>query len=62
VDESSDIYWKSYLAICATYFEDGNFQKPVTKLISILPITTSSTGEVLFKKIEEGILSDAEIT
>ena len=60
IDTSSDIHGNTYLAICARFLEHENFDRPVTKLYSILPITVSSTGETLYKMITEDILADEE--
>jgi hypothetical protein len=61
LDESSDIYGNSYLAVSARILELNNLDKTSTKLISIIPMQDSSTGAVLYDKVKSSILLDAEI-
>lgn len=61
VDESSDVYGQSYLAICVRFLEGSDYNKLSTKLISILPRTDSSVGEVLYNKVKREILVDPKI-
>lgn len=61
LDLSSDLYGHSYLAICVRFHEKDNYEKPITKLFSILPITNSSTGEVIFEKLMASIFIEEEI-
>ena len=56
LDSSSDIHGNCYLAVCCKYLEEGNLKAPSSKLITILPLTTSSTGETIFNLIKEKIL------
>jgi len=56
MDASSDVNGHTYLAICAKYLDPENLETPSTKLLSIIPITTSSSGETLYKKIMDEIL------
>jgi len=60
LDASSDAYGYSYLAICARYMELG-YDRTVTKLITILPLTTSSTGKTIFNMIMEKVPTTDEI-
>ena len=57
VDESSDAYGNSYLAICAKYLDDFN-DSMNTKLLSIIPISTSSEGKTIYKKLKDKVLFD----
>jgi len=61
IDASSDIYGSTYLAICAKHIDSKNPDQVLNKLVTILPITTSSTGEVLFEKVTKELLFDEEI-
>ena len=61
LDTSIDSYGSTYLAICARLLEVEDYDKPQMRLISILPITTSSTGETLHKMILENIQIDDEL-
>ena len=61
VDCTSDSHGNEFFAICARYLEEDNVNRPVTKLLSVLPLTTSFTGETLYTKIMEEILYDDEI-
>ena len=61
VDTSSDINGQSFLAVCAKFLEPGNMEKPTTKLISILPIGESSTGESLMELMMNHILAEESI-
>ena len=58
LDGSSDVFGKAFLGITAKYIEEDNSSYPITKLISVLPIEESSTGEEFYRKIKEGLLSD----
>jgi len=60
VDSSSDIHGNTFFAICARFLDDDH-DRPVVKLLQVIPITVSSTGEALFTKIEEEILKDEDI-
>ncbi|RYE38326.1 MAG: hypothetical protein EOP48_27265, partial [Sphingobacteriales bacterium] len=60
VDSSSDIHGNTFFAICARFLDDDH-DRPLVKLLQIIPITVSSTGETLFTKIQEGILKEKEI-
>ena len=61
LDISSDVHGYSYLAICARFLEEDNYERPVTKLLSILPINDSSIGETLFKMISDKFFFENEI-
>jgi len=61
IDESSDLYGHSYLAVCVRLLEDANYSKLTSKLISIIPVTDSSEGETLYDKLKKEILIDAHI-
>jgi len=61
LDISSDVHGHSYLAICVRFLEEDNYERPVTKLFSILPINDSSTGETLFKMISDKIFIEDDI-
>ena len=61
VDSSSDVNGNSYFAVCARYLEENCNDRPTTKLLSILPITTCSEGETLYKKLTEEVLINEEI-
>jgi len=57
LDEASDFYKNSYLALCAKFLPSKGGEKPVTKLISIIELTSGKTGEALAHAIEEEVLS-----
>ena len=61
IDTSSDVHGHTYLAICIRYLEENNFERPVTKLFSILPITDSSTGETISNKIMTQIFVNDDV-
>jgi len=61
IDASSVVYGSAYLAICAKYIDNSNPDHVLNKLVSILPLTTSSTGQVLFEKLMNDVLSDEDI-
>ena len=61
LDGSSDTYGTSYLAISAKYLDEKESKLPINKLISIIPIEESSTGQVLYEKIKREILFDEVI-
>ena len=61
VDAGSDSYGQSYFAICANFLEGRDPTKVSTKLVSILPIKESSTGETLHNKLVTTILNDPKI-
>jgi len=60
LDASSDSNGNSFLAVCIRLIEKG-FDRPTTKLISILPITTSSTGQTIFDMLTNTVLINEEI-
>ena len=61
VDQSSDIYGKNYLAICVKYLEENKCDEPATKLLSIVQMGDSYTGEAIFEKVKDEVLIDKEI-
>ena len=61
IDEISDINGTVYLAISVRYFEQDILQQPVTKLLSILPMGDSSTGETLYNKVKEEVLISKDV-
>lgn len=61
VDQSSDIYGKNYLAICVKYLEENECEEPATKLLSIVQMGESYTGEAIFEKVKAEVLIDKEI-
>jgi len=61
IDCSFDVYGTSYLAICAKFQDQTNPEHLATKLITTIPITTFSTGEVLYNKILSEVLLDYDI-
>ena len=60
LDGASDRFGKSFLAVCAKYV-DENHDSVNSKLLSIIPLGGSSTGEVLYEKIKETILKNERI-
>lgn len=60
IDEGSDLYGSSYLAICARFF-DAKLKRLSIKLVSVLPVTNSKTGETLYNMIKNEILCDPKI-
>lgn len=52
---------KKYLAICARYLEEENYNRPLIKLISTLPIPTSSSGKTISEIISKNILISEEL-
>ena len=61
MDGSSDTYGTSYLAISAKYLDEKESKLPINKLISIIPMEETSTGQVLYEKIKREILFDEGI-
>ena len=61
LDETTDLYGASYLAVFAKFLEKNNYKEPVTRLITIIPIEDSSTGEVIYKKIKREVLISEQI-
>jgi len=54
MDSSSDIYGTSCLAVSVKYHEEeGNCRFPINKLISVIPMENSSTGQVIYDKIKK---------
>jgi len=51
----------AYLSVCARFLEEPNSDQPSTKLVSILPITTSLTGETLFDSVILNILNEPSL-
>ena len=41
--------------------EEGNCRFPINKLISVIPMENSSTGQVIYDKIKNEILFDSEV-
>jgi len=60
-DASSDVHGHTYLAVCARFIESDNYDRPTVKLITVLPITTSSTGETFYNLILKNVLIDEDI-
>ena len=60
-DASSDLNGHTFLAICARQIESESYDRPTTKLVSVLPITTSSTGETLHDLILKNVLINEDI-
>jgi hAT family C-terminal dimerisation region len=60
LDESSDIYGSTYLGITVKHFEGDSF-KPSIKLLTILPITTSSNAQTIYSKIKNEVLTDPSL-
>ena len=59
IDETTDPYGSSYLAICATYLgnsPDGH-TKLLTRLISVIQLDVSKTGQAIFDKLDEEFFS-----
>ena len=48
LDQSSDSYGKNYLAVCVKYLPENNLPEPKTKLLGIIQMGDSYTGEVIF--------------
>ena len=61
LDISSDAHNNSYLAVCMKHMEADHSDRPVTKLISILPITTSSTGKTIFDMLANKVFAKEEV-
>ena len=61
VDSSSDIHGNTFLTICARFLAEDNPETSVVKLLQVLLLIVSSTGEVLFDKIDQSILIDEDI-
>ena len=61
IDASSDVHGNSYLAVCAKFLQQENHERPVTKLYSIFPITTSSSGETFYNILKSEILVNEAI-
>ena len=61
LDLSTDSFGRTYMGVCARYLEEENYELPQVKLISILPISTSSTGETIAQLILDKILIDEEL-
>lgn len=63
MDETTDAFGSSYMAICARYLplKDpevfSSHKEPVTKLISIIKLKESKTAAAIYAKIKEEILS-----
>ena len=55
LDESTDAFGASFLAICARYISEKNLKHPVTKLISIVQLGESQTGETLFQMLQKKV-------
>lgn len=60
-DESSDIHGDTYMAISAKMFEEPDSKLPVNRLLCVLPITNTSTGEKIAEMLEENILNEDSI-
>jgi len=60
-DASSDMHGHTYLAVCARFIESDNYDRPTVRLISVLPITISSTGETLYNLILKNVLISEDI-
>jgi len=61
IDGSSDIYGTSYLAVSAKYLDEKESKTPISRLISIIPMEDSSTGQIIYDKIKNEILYDEDI-
>jgi hypothetical protein len=60
MDSSSDISGYSFLAVCARFIDELKQEEPLTKLISLIPLSESSTGASLEKLILEKVLVDSK--
>ena len=56
LDQSSDSYGKNYLAVCVKYLPENNLPEPKIKLLGIIQMGDSYTGEVIFNKILSEVL------
>lgn len=56
IDECSDVYGSSYFSVCAKYIKP-NQREPVTKLVSVIQLTDSQTGEYLYNTLKKAVLS-----
>ena len=62
LDETSDKYGSSFLAICSKFLQKDNFLEPQTKLLCILPMDEGKTGKMLYKAIKNKVLkNDADL-
>lgn len=61
IDAASDVYGAGYLSVCAKYWDEANPTEVTTKLIAVLPVTTSSTGLTFFNSICSHILDGEAI-
>jgi len=62
IDGSSDHYGENYLGILVRYIDNLSYH-PVTKLLSVIEIGPSSTGEAIFDKVVEELFNtDFDIT
>lgn len=57
IDEASDHFGTSYLAVTAKYLEPDNMKNPITKLLSIIEMDEDKTGEALFNSLNSIIFS-----
>jgi len=63
LDETSDRFGSSYLAVMATYLPQITFDstkgptEPITKLASIIELEESHTGEAIYKKLQENFFA-----
>lgn len=62
LDASSDKFGANYLAIFVKYLESNDSKEPTTKLISVVKMGDSYTGETIFQKVQEEVLFDHEIS
>ena len=61
VDQSTDIFGKNYLAICVKFLGENSSEEPFTKLLSVIQMGDSYTGEAIFAKVKAEVLIDKEI-
>lgn len=59
MDETTDPYGSSYLAVCAKY-HDIKAKKIVTKFVSVIPLEESRTGQAMYLKLKEDLFSKNE--
>ena len=61
IDPGSDLYGSAYLSVSARFIDSESPEEVVTRFLSIIPITTESTGLTLFNHICTNILYDPEV-
>jgi hypothetical protein len=57
IDESTDAYGSSYLAICAKYLTQEKQSTPITKLFSIIQLKKNKKAPELYRILKEEIFS-----